>query len=134
MHLEGGLRVTPELYARPNGEVYVCGEQDSNVPLPALASEVTIEQERCDELIQHSALLSAQLEQGKVRTCQACYLPLNRLSGIPLLGEGHLKLKGVYLAAGHSCWGICLAPGTGKVMTEIILDGKPLSATISELL
>ncbi|BFZ53981.1 hypothetical protein PYCC9005_001012 [Savitreella phatthalungensis] len=41
-------------------------------------------------------------------------------AGGPLVGK---LCAGLYIAAGHSCWGISLAPGTGKVMAEIIWDG-----------
>lgn len=46
------------------------------------------------------------------------------LDGLPFLGElpGH---EGMFLAAGHEGDGVMLAPITGKVMAEMILDGKP---------
>jgi len=44
--------------------------------------------------------------------------------GLPFLGElpGH---EGIFLAAGHEGDGIMLAPITGKIMAEMIVDGKP---------
>lgn len=78
-------------------------------------------------------------------------------SGDPVIGkiEGPSKEKGIYVASGHSYWGICngkvpvsrsltvyladrllpceLGPGTGRVMAEILLDGKASSADISDL-
>lgn len=62
--------------------------------------------------------------------------------------------EGLYVASGHSCWGICnglfyfasctffradlldggdLGPGTGLCMAELILDGKVTSADIGDL-
>ncbi len=41
--------------------------------------------------------------------------------------------RGLYVAAGHTCWGITLGPGTGKVMAELLFDGEVKSANISRL-
>lgn len=80
---------------------------------------------------------------------QACYLPVG--SGDPVIGalrgeEG----RGVFVGAGHSCWGItngefrCFCagrmaltvragPATGLCLAELVLDGKVKSANISRL-
>jgi glycine/D-amino acid oxidase-like deaminating enzyme len=42
------------------------------------------------------------------------------------------EVKGVWIGAGHSFWGITLGPGTGKVLSEMVL-GEELSADISPL-
>ena len=44
--------------------------------------------------------------------------------GLPLIGEVD-KIKGFYMAAGHEGDGIALAPITGKLLSELITDGKP---------
>jgi len=31
---------------------------------------------------------------------------------------------GVFVAAGHAVWGISLAPGTGKVVAEMVMGGN----------
>ncbi len=43
--------------------------------------------------------------------------------GLPLLGE-MANLKGFYVAAGHEGDGIALSPITGKLLTELITEGK----------
>ncbi len=43
--------------------------------------------------------------------------------GLPILG-GVKGIKGFYLATGHSGDGICLAPITGKLIAELVLDGE----------
>ena len=43
--------------------------------------------------------------------------------GFPLLGET-AKLKGFYVAAGHEGDGIALSPITGKLLAELITEGK----------
>ena len=30
----------------------------------------------------------------------------------------------MFMAAGHTCWGIQNGPATGKIMSEYVLDGK----------
>lgn len=40
---------------------------------------------------------------------------------------------GIFVAAGHSVWGINNSLGTGKVMAELLLDGKATSADIRHL-
>ncbi len=43
--------------------------------------------------------------------------------GLPILGT--IKgVRGFYLATGHSGDGICLAPVTGRVISELVLDGE----------
>jgi sarcosine oxidase subunit beta len=49
----------------------------------------------------------------------------------PILGE-HPKLKGFYMSLGFSGHGFMLAPTTGKLIAELILDGKT-SITINKL-
>lgn len=130
MTLQNGKHVSPEIYARSD-EVYVCGEGDEVEQLPRKASEVKVVESRCDILKDYVDELSPVLKAGQIGVKQACYLPtVTRGAGGPLVG----KIKdGLYVAAGHSCWGICLGPGTGKVMSELILEGKSKSADISYL-
>ena len=49
----------------------------------------------------------------------------------PILG-GNADM-GIFVAAGHSVWGINNSLGTGKVMAELLLDGKATSADIRHL-
>ncbi len=43
--------------------------------------------------------------------------------GLPILGTVK-GVKGFYIATGHSGDGICLAPITGRLMSELVLDGE----------
>ncbi|KAH8119704.1 FAD dependent oxidoreductase [Phellopilus nigrolimitatus] len=43
--------------------------------------------------------------------------------GCPIVGEDE-SVKGLVIAAGHTCWGICNAPGTAKAVSELVMDGK----------
>ncbi|SCU88627.1 LAFA_0E13718g1_1 [Lachancea sp. 'fantastica'] len=123
---------SPEMYARKD-EVYVCGEGDTLVELPETSDAVEVVREKCDELYHYVSKLSPNLSKGHILKRQACYLPVLNVptSSGPLVGE--TNLEGLYLASGHSCWGINNAPGTGKIMSELLLDGVATSADISAL-
>ncbi|KAL0779556.1 hypothetical protein CaCOL14_004040 [Colletotrichum acutatum] len=121
--------VDPEIYARPYGEVYACGEPDEDAPLPDTADKVQVDEANCDDIISYIATVSPALAAASIKAKQACYLPQHE-SG-PLIGA--TSVPGLWLAAGHTCWGIQNGPATGKLMSEYILDGKTVSADISEL-
>ncbi|KAI9673083.1 MAG: hypothetical protein M1829_004397 [Trizodia sp. TS-e1964] len=128
-----GKVVSPEIYPRPKNSVYVCGEGDTLVPLPASTELVECNEARCGDIVDQVALLSDELRDGKVTARQACYLPVVEGPGSsgPLVGE--TGVKGLLLAAGHSCWGIQNGPATGKLISEFVFDGRAVSADISSL-
>jgi glycine/D-amino acid oxidase-like deaminating enzyme len=124
--------VTPEIYARPKNEVYACGEGDTLIGLPNSIEEVETDERRCQDIIDYVSSVSDELRDGIVTTKQACYLPnVEADSGGPLIGP--TGIKGLLLAAGHTCWGIQNGPATGKLISEFIFDGKALSAKIEDL-
>ena len=125
-------QVTPEIYARPNNEAYACGEGDTLVPLPKTTADVVTDDSRCQDIIDYVSSISDELRDGEVTARQACYLPnVQAASGGPLIGE--TGVKGLLIAAGHTCWGIQNGPGTGKLMSEFVFDGEAKSANISSL-
>ncbi|KAI1462269.1 FAD dependent oxidoreductase [Annulohypoxylon moriforme] len=126
--------VDPEIYARPGGEVYACGEPDSSVPLPATADEVQCDDAQCDDLVAYIGAVSPVLAGSAVAARQACYLPRHVRFGresAPLVGR--TSVEGLWVAAGHTCWGIQNGPATGKLMSEFIFDGEARSADVAEL-
>lgn len=124
--------VSPEIYARKD-EVYVCGEGDTLVDVPETTDDVQVVKEKCDKLFRYVGKLSHSLKNGRILKRQACYLPVLDVptSSGPLIGE--TNVSGLFLASGHSCWGINNAPGTGKIMAELLLDSEVASADISAL-
>ena len=97
--------VTPEIYARPDDEAYACGEGDTMVPLPKTTEDVQTDQSRCQDIIDYISSISDELREGEVTARQACYLPsVEAASGGPLIGE--TGVKGLLMAAGHTCWGM----------------------------
>ncbi|OQV04146.1 hypothetical protein CLAIMM_09074 [Cladophialophora immunda] len=123
--------VTPEIYARPNNEVYACGEGDHLVPLPKSTADVQVDDSRCQDIVDYCASVSDEMRDGTVLVRQACYLPQVETGGGPLVGL--TGVKGVHMAAGHTCWGIQNGPATGKLMSEFVFDGKAVSANVSSL-
>ncbi|CAI5756402.1 unnamed protein product [Candida verbasci] len=123
--------ISPEIYARQD-EVYVCGEGDSAVDVPETTDDVEVVKSKCDELFEQVGKVSPNLKNGHILKRQACYLPVLDVpsSSGPLIGE--TNVSNLYLASGHSCWGINNAPGTGKIMSELLF-GDVESADISSL-
>lgn len=116
--------IFPEIYARPNKEVYVCSQGDADVPLPSPTEIVAVSEQCCRDLVDAAASVSDELGAGQVIKRRACYLPVidESLSKTPLIG--YTGLEGLLLATGHSCWGISNAPATGKAISELIFDGE----------
>ncbi|KAI0801696.1 FAD dependent oxidoreductase [Xylaria sp. FL0064] len=125
--------VDPEVYARP-GEVYACGECDPTVPLPETADLVEVDEAQCDDIAAYIGTVSKTLKAAPVLAKQACYMPRHVRPGqesTPLVGS--TAIKGLWVAAGHTCWGIQNGPATGKLMSEFIFEGAAKSADIAEL-
>ncbi|ETS76815.1 hypothetical protein PFICI_12202 [Pestalotiopsis fici W106-1] len=118
--------VEPEIYARPDGTAYACGPTDQTVPLPLTNAEVQVDEARCEDILHQVGGISNELgKDGKVLAKQACYLP----QGGPWIGEVD-GTQGLIVAAGHTCWGIQNAPGTGKLVSELVFDGVTKSAKL----
>ncbi|KAI1310116.1 FAD dependent oxidoreductase [Xylaria venustula] len=126
--------VDPEMYARPGGEVYACGECDPSVPLPETADLVEVDEAQCDDIAAYIGTVSTTLKAAPVIAKQACYMPRHMRPGqenTPLVGGS--TIEGLWIAAGHTCWGIQNGPATGKLMSELIFEGVAKSADIAEL-
>ncbi|KLJ10765.1 hypothetical protein EMPG_13873 [Blastomyces silverae] len=124
--------VSPEIYARPDDTVYACGEGDTLVPLPDTTADVEVDPSRCQDIIDSIGSVSKVLREGEVITRQACYLPNVEIARAgPLIG--HVGIKGLFMATGHTCWGIQNAPGTGKLISEFVFEGQAKSASIAGL-
>ncbi|KAI1310592.1 FAD dependent oxidoreductase [Xylaria venustula] len=123
--LRGQQVVEPEIYARPDGTAYACGPTD-DAPLSLTTAEVEVDEARCEDIIAQVGGISDELgHDGEVLARQACYLP----QGGPYIGQVG-RTQGLIVAAGHTCWGIQNAPGTGKLVSEIVFDGKAKSAKL----
>ena len=96
-------RASPEIYARPDNEVYACGPGD-DCPLPDTVDDVIVDQTSCDLIYSRVSSISQELREGSVQKRQACYLPLVSSGGGPIIGEADQIAKGLFIATGHNCW------------------------------
>ncbi|KAG9439839.1 hypothetical protein H6P81_020004 [Aristolochia fimbriata] len=119
----GGKTLEPEVYPRPNGDVYLCGMSEEGVEIPDDPEQVLGNPESIRMLHRVAETVSSHLRprEAEVRAEQACFLPCTD-DGRPIIGEMH-DIKGCYVATGHSCWGILNGPATGAALSELILDG-----------
>lgn len=124
-------RASPEIYARPDNEVYCCGPGDG-APVPETVDDVVVDPSACESIREHVASISEQLRAGVVERRQACFLPVARGGG-PIVGEARSIAKGLVIATGHTCWGICNAPGTAKALAELVMEGKITCANLKAL-
>lgn len=111
----------PEVYPRPNGEVYVCGEP-SSTPIPDNPEDIDVSDGLCARVIHNCSFVASCIEKAEVVRKQACYLPLSS-DGLPLIGAVP-GVEGAFIATGHSCWGILNGPATGLAMSELLMDGE----------
>lgn len=109
-----GVIVEPDIYARPDNEVYACGPGDDE-PLPASVDDVIADENECERIWQHVGSISQELRDGKVEKRQACFLPVvavtkkapgrkARTIHGPVIGEARKFAKGLFVATGHTCW------------------------------
>jgi len=121
----------PEIYPRPNGFVYVCGCEECT-DLPEDPSQVNpTKEEHCRTLsycaanVANSLRVKEYFEESITADLvakQACYLPISR-TNVPIIGPVPGAL-GLWIAAGHGCWGILNSPATGFLVAELLLSGS----------
>lgn len=108
---------SPEVYPRPDGTIYMCGDHSDpgrQRPLTKKATDATPSDVAIRNHQRRLEFLSEKLKNAKVEITQACFRPESK-RGRPIIG----KLgPGLWIASGHSVWGICNGPGTGKVMVR----------------
>lgn len=110
-----------QVYPRPNGEVFVCGMSDREA-LPDKPEDVVVQQTTINKLETVARAVSSQLTSATLVKGQACYLPTSP-DNLPVIGRVP-ACEGVYVASGHSCWGILNAPATGCALAELIVTGR----------
>ncbi|KAL6882884.1 nucleotide-binding domain-containing protein [Trichoderma longibrachiatum] len=143
--------LSPEVYSRPDGVIYVAGVNHASIPLPKPRVKAVTFDESIQKLKDIARRLIATPEGQDLEVVREalCFRPITK-RGTPYiarlpedkLGEDFTTAGGdgaeggsgggVFIAAGHGPWGISLSLGTGKVMAEM-MSGKPLSADISSL-
>lgn len=134
--------LSPDIYPRPRDSlndfdtVYSSGPDYHDVPLPDMAGDVTVEQNKCDEVWNAVKSVSLEIKDGEIITQQACYKAQVRKheeeeeTG-PMVGP--MEARGLWLATGLDEWGIQNGPAVGLVMSEMIMEGKAKSADVESL-
>jgi glycine/D-amino acid oxidase-like deaminating enzyme len=122
-----GRHLEPEIFPRPDGEVYVCGMADPQ-PLPESPEGVEVSEAACDTLARAAGRVSTVLASAAIARRQACYRPVTD-DGLPLIGRVP-GVAGAYVATGHGPWGMLLAPATGQAIAELIIDGAASSVDL----
>ncbi len=117
----GDSYTAPEVVARPDGSVYLCGISEQ-LEVPAAAEEVKPREDAIEELGGFARSLSPDLSESLINSPAACFRPVYP-DGLPRMGPV-ANCDGAYLASGHSCWGILNAPASGAAMAELILKGR----------
>jgi glycine/D-amino acid oxidase-like deaminating enzyme len=115
-----GRNLEPEIFPRPDGEVYVCGMSDP-APLPDSPEAVEVSEASCATLARAAGRVSTALASARIARRQACYRPVTD-DGLPLIGR-MVGVAGAYVATGHGPWGILNAPATGQALAELITEG-----------
>lgn len=119
----------PEIYPRPDGEVYACGMADMRASLPDDAARVTPTDGSCEKLKAIVGQVSSALAASAIDRAQACFLPTSP-DGVPIIGAVP-GVQGAFMASGHGCWGILNSPATGKGLAELIVHGRSSSVDLS---
>jgi glycine/D-amino acid oxidase-like deaminating enzyme len=117
-----GRALEPEIFPRPEGEVYICGMADP-APLPESPELVEVNDASCAVLARAAGRVSTMLAEARIVRRQACYRPVTD-DGLPLIGRVP-GLRGAFVATGHGPWGMLNAPATGLALAELIADGAP---------
>lgn len=121
----------PEMYPRQE-ETYVC-KTARQVPLPKDPGEVGVHPDDVAALKGFASAVAPALKEALAgdgeAVAQACYLPLSPDS-VPLIGRV-AGTEAVFVATGHSCWGILNSPATGLALAELIVHGKATSLDLS---
>ena len=112
-------------------DVIGIGEGDELTPLPKATDLVACDEDRCQDIFDYIGSISTTIRKSKVRTKQACYMPLVSGGGGPLIGE--TGIKGLLMATGHTCWGIQNSCATGKLISEFVFEGEAKSVDIADL-
>lgn len=125
-HEEGGASRTIEVFPRRDGTTHVTAFSNQ-MPLPLDPAAVTPERDEIDRLRVICERLSPAFRAERIIARQACFRPVTE-DGLPLIGQVG---EGVYVATGHSVWGILNAPATGEALAELIVEGAARSVDLA---
>lgn len=110
-----------------SGARYLVPRADGRVLVGSTEEDAGFDKRTTAEAVQNLLALAFQLvpslASAEVERCWAGLRPGSR-DGLPFLGPVS-GFDNLFLAAGHFRAGIGLSPGTGKLLTELLLERKP---------
>ena len=113
-----------EIYPRPDGSVYVCSGNVPTYDLPDSPRQVHAPPHEIQQLEDVVRASSSALAAAPRSSSHACFLPIRTSNdAVPLIGRV-IDNQPLYVAAGHSCWGILNSQATGLALAELVLTGK----------
>ena len=101
----------PEFYPRGDGDVYECAYPDSPNVVDEEPGEVEVRPDAVQRLVDVAKAVSSEMKNAEVNGSQSCHLPITQ-DGMPVMGAVP-GTNGLYVATGHSCWGILNSPASG---------------------
>lgn len=73
--------------------------------------------------------LSTALKGCEIESSSACFLPISP-DNLPIIGSLP-DCHNIFIAAGHSCWGILNSPATGLCLAQLVATGRATSVDLS---
>jgi glycine/D-amino acid oxidase-like deaminating enzyme len=110
-----------EVFPRADGSTHIAA-LSSQDPLPADPADVKPDPDGLKITRAICERISPAFRPERIIARQACFRAVTQ-DGLPLIGKVPGS-EGVYIATGHSVWGILNAPATGEAMAELIADGR----------
>ena len=150
IYLESLLGHKVDISSRPDGTLYIGGSLSAQEELPENTADVQTQpkyvrkmKRLVEEVLGCAADDVQTLQEGRAyRPCLEhgrpiiAQVPLDELLGVTyrdVIKRREVQRGGVYLNVGHGRDGITLGPGSGLVMSELIEEGRSMSADISGL-
>jgi len=116
---EDGQTWQPEIVPRPDGTLYACG-LSRPAELPADPADILPDADRQNLLETITKSVIHGLAGRTPVTRQACSRPITD-TGLPMIGA-HPAHAGIFIATGHSVWGMLNGPATGEAIAEAIFS------------
>lgn len=120
----------PEIYPRPNGDVYCCGIGATADPFPDCADDLPFDDDADRKLLTFLRAAAPATAQAELVSRSCCCLPIPPDGRTPVVGAVPNAPPGAFIAVGHSCWGILNCHATGVAMTELLTEGRVASIDV----
>jgi glycine/D-amino acid oxidase-like deaminating enzyme len=124
----------PEVYVRPDSTAYCTGFPEDPRVVTERPGQERVDPESVARILDSVRSATGGSSDGGTGSAlsqdpavqQSCYLPTTR-DGIPVVGRVPARVaggSGVYLCAGHTCWGILMGPASGEAVASLVATGR----------